>query len=259
MENELLGALAKAESILDGVRGALVASFGPAAPAYAAVVLGALLVLLALPTVLRRARDPLDRFLERDGRDIELLRLRGVPEHGPLQGLAPLLEPASKDELDATRRELRAAGYKDPSAFRIYYAARAGLGVALLATGLLFLFVLPEDPKLVPALAVSGALGVAGYAFPYYWIKRRIAMRRQAIQNDFPDAMDMMLVCIEGGHSLDQAIARVAAETKPTGSPLPRSSRSSRTSSAPARSAARCCATSPIAAPSATSSASPRC
>jgi tight adherence protein C len=221
MENELQEALAKAETVLDAVRGALVASFGPAAPAYAVAALGVVLVLLALPAFLRRTRDPVDRFMERDAqRDGELLRLRGAPDGGTLHGLAPLLEPANKDELNAARRELRAAGYKDPSAFRIYYAARAGLGILLLSLGLFFLFVLPDDLRLVPALGISGALGLAGYLLPYYWIKRRIAVRRQAIQDDFPDAMDMMLVCIEGGHSLDQAIARVSAEIKPMGSPL---------------------------------------
>ena len=221
MQNEFLAAIAKAETVLDSARAALVASFGPAAPAYAVAALGLLLVLLALPVAFRRTRDPLDRFSFSDERlESELLRLRTGPDIGTLHGLAPLLEPSDRDELDATRRELKAAGYKDPAAARIFYAARAGLGVVLLAIGLIFLFVLPEDPRLVPALAISGVLGLAGYALPYYWVRRRVAGRRQAIQNDFPDAIDMMLVCIEGGHSLDQAIARVAAEIKPTGSPL---------------------------------------
>jgi tight adherence protein C len=219
---ETLRAVAeRATMILDWARAALVDSFGPAAPGYAAAVVGLLLVLLALPALVRRRRDPFDRLSFDDPRlESELLRLRTGPDTGSLRGLAPLLEPSDKAELGAARRELRTAGYKDPSAVRVFYLARAALGLGLLALGLLFLFVLPEDPNLVPALTISGALGLTGYALPFYWIRRRTAARRQELQNAFPDAMDMMLVCIEGGHSLDQAIARVAAELKVTGTPL---------------------------------------
>lgn len=218
---ELSGAMEKAGSILDAALAALVQTFGPAAPAYAAAILAAVLVLLALPPLFRRRRDPLERFSFSDARlESELLRLRTAPDSGSLHELAPLLEPTDKEELSATRRELRAAGYKDPSAVRLFYLTRAGLAFGLLSLGLLFLFVLPEDPSLVPALTISGALGLTGYALPFYWVRRRIAARRQDMQHAFPDAMDMMQVCIEGGHSLDQAIARVAAEIKATGSPL---------------------------------------
>lgn len=221
MQTEILEGMESAALTLQSAQAALVAGLGPAGPAYAAAALGVLLVLLSLPAIVRRRRDPLERFSFRDARlESELVRLRTDPDSGSLHGLAPLLEPADKEELSATRRELRAAGYKDPSAVRVFYLLRAALAVALLALGLIFLFVIPEDPSLIPALIVSGALGLTGYALPFYWVRRRIAARRQELQNAFPDAMDMMLVCIEGGHSLDQAIARVAVEIKAAGSPL---------------------------------------
>ncbi len=221
MRAEFFTAVDRASMMLEAARAALVQNLGPAGPAYAAAALGGLLVLLALTALARRTRDPLERFSFRDTRlESELFRLRSAPDTGSLHGLAPLLEPSDKAELGATRRELRQAGYKEQAAVRVFYLARAALGIGFLSLGLLFLFVLPDAPRLVPALAISGALGFAGYALPYYWVRRRIAARRQEIQNAFPDTMDMMLVCIEGGHSLDQAIARVAAEFKVTGSPL---------------------------------------
>ena len=55
---------------------------------------------------------------------------------------------------------------------------------------------------------------------PIYYVKRSVQTRREEIQNSFPDAMDMMLVCIEGGQSLDQAMARVGTEMKASGTPL---------------------------------------
>jgi tight adherence protein C len=221
MMRELLTGLEQAAAFLDGLKAALVHNFGPAAPAYAVAALGVLLVLASLPVLLRRSRDPLERFSFHDPRlDHELVRLRTTADTGSLHGLAPLLEPSDKEELSALRRELRAAGYKDASSVRFFYLTRAAVGLGLLVLGLVALFFLPDDPSLVPALTISGALGVIGYSLPFYWVRRRIAARRQDIQNEFPDAMDMMLVCIEGGHSLDQAIARVAAEIKITRSPL---------------------------------------
>ena len=55
--------------------------------------------------------------------------------------------------------------------------------------------------------------GRRGYMLPKYWITRRVEERKQeAITAGFPDALDMMLVCVEAGQSLDQAIVRVAKE-----------------------------------------------
>ena len=54
----------------------------------------------------------------------------------------------------------------------------------------------------------------AGYLGPKYWVTRRQASRQEAITNGFPDSLDMMLVCVEAGQSLDHSILRVAKELK---------------------------------------------
>jgi tight adherence protein C len=48
---------------------------------------------------------------------------------------------------------------------------------------------------------------------PKYWITR-VAERKEKITQGFPDSLDMMLVCVEAGQSLDQAITRVAKELR---------------------------------------------
>lgn len=55
------------------------------------------------------------------------------------------------------------------------------------------------------------AAGV-GYFIPTLWVGRAIEKRRRAIQNGLPDAIDLMIVCIESGSGLDQALNRVAEE-----------------------------------------------
>jgi tight adherence protein C len=49
---------------------------------------------------------------------------------------------------------------------------------------------------------------------PRYWVTKRQQTRQEEITNGFPDSLDMMLVCVEAGQSLDQAIIRVSREIK---------------------------------------------
>ena len=199
----------------------LIAEFGPTGPTLAVAGLGLLLSLVALPFVLRRGRDPLRRFSFREDRVSEdLVRLRVDRDDGRLRGLADFLEPEDKDELGEARAQLRAAGYRAASAVRIYRFARAVLGLAMLTIGLLFGLLVHEEPDTVIAVGISAVLGLAGYFVPIYWVRRQIESRRQDIADAFPDAMDLMLICIESGQSLDQAMDRVGREIELTAPPL---------------------------------------
>ncbi|MEM1162858.1 MAG: type II secretion system F family protein [Pseudomonadota bacterium] len=199
----------------------LVDSYGPAGPFYALAALGMLLALMAVPMLMTRRKDPLDRFsFKEELRETELVGLRSNTDGGNLQGLAPLLEPEDSEQTTNTKAELRSAGYKDASAIRVYYLARAALGIIFLLIGLIFTLLIPEEPNLIVSMALSTMLALLGYFLPVYWVKRQIEVRRQEIQNAFPDAMDMMLVCIEGGQSLDQAMARVGEEMASSRTPL---------------------------------------
>ncbi len=206
---------------VEGFWAYLTETFGPSGPFYAIAALGMVLALVALPFVLKRQRDPVERLgTVEDRRDMELASLRTDRDSGSLRGLEGYLEPQDAEELSETRAKLASAGYKDRAAVRIYFFARAVLGLGLLLFGLFFLFVVPEDPNVIVALTLSAAFGLAGYFAPVYWVERQIQSRREEIANAFPDAMDMMLVCIEGGQSLEQAMARVGKEMEQASGPL---------------------------------------
>ena len=214
---------AEAESpgILAKLWASLEASYGPAGPFYAVAALGMLFALLALPVLLKKRKDPLDRFSFKEERlEADLVRLRENTDDGNLRGLAPLLEPGNEKELSSTRRELRSAGYKSPSAVRTYFLAKAALGLFMLLFGMVIFFLVPDEPDIIFSMIMSVAFGLFGYFIPIYVVKRSIISRREQIQNAFPDAMDMMLVCIEGGQSLDQAMARVGEEMQTSSGPL---------------------------------------
>jgi len=207
--------------IIEQIWLALIENYGPAGPFYAIAGIGLILMVIALPLVLRKPKDPLERFNFSDEKlKSELVKLRQDGDDGALQSLAQYLEPANKEEMGEVRAMLRAAGYRGKSAVRQFYFARAGLGIGLLLLGVVMTFLVPKNPDLAFSGVLSLLLGLGGYFLPSYWVRRKIEVRKQDITNAFPDAMDMMLVCIEGGQSLDQAMARVGEEMKGSSSPL---------------------------------------
>ncbi len=207
--------------LIDQIWIALIDNYGPAGPFYAIAGIGLILMVIALPMVLRKPKDPLDRFSFSDEKlKSELVALRADGDDGSLSGLAEYLEPKSEEEMSEIRTLLRSAGYRGAAAVRQFYFARAGLAIALLFVGVVTTFLIPEDPDLIFSAMISGIMALMGYFLPTYWIRRRIETRKQEITNAFPDAMDMILVCIEGGQSLDQAMARVGEEMATSAGPL---------------------------------------
>jgi tight adherence protein C len=106
------------------------------------------------------------------------------------------------------------AGYRWPSAVRIYYAAKAvfALGFAILAAILVPLFA-SQLPFWIVGMVVVIAL-LLGYAMPSFWLQREIEYRRQNAELGFPDLLDMLLICLEAGNGLDQAARRVGREIR---------------------------------------------
>lgn len=200
---------------------ALIENYGAAAPFYLLGGIGLIMMVIALPMVLRKRKDPLERFSFSDEKlKSDLIRLRDTADDGSLKSIAGFLEPTDQQEMSETKALLRAAGYRGGSAVRQFYFARAGLGLAMMSIGLVVFFLVPEKADIVFGGIVTGVMTLMGYFLPSYWIKRQIETRKQEITNAFPDAMDMMLVCIEGGQSLDQAMARVGEEMQTSSGPL---------------------------------------
>jgi len=128
----------------------------------------------------------------------------------PIPGLRQLSKamPKSPQELGRLRRRLGAAGYHDLRAAIYFSAARfagpcAGAALAFVIFGF--------DSFL---MIVAGA-GI-GYFLPVFWLKRKIKARQKAIENGLPDALDLLIVCIEAGSSLDQAVVKASDELEIT-------------------------------------------
>jgi tight adherence protein C len=128
-----------------------------------------------------------------------------------LSNFAALVTPRSNRERQRVERLLMHAGYRSPSARTLYYGVKA-LAVMILPLGVLLAS--PLFPKLTTnqlMLFAAGA-GYLGWIACSMWLDRQVATRQRALRAGFPDALDLLAVCVESGLGLAPALQRVADE-----------------------------------------------
>lgn len=113
---------------------------------------------------------------------------------------------------DSLRKKLAAAGYSATYAPRVYTLVRLVLviGLPLLMLGLIWLS--GSSPGIFKIYAAVVISALAGLYLPSVFIAAKADRRQREIINGFPDALDLMLVCVEAGLGLDAAFARVGME-----------------------------------------------
>ena len=135
-------------------------------------------------------------------------------EDNLLKRIDTLVTPKDLDELSRIRTRLIQAGYRKPSAVRVFYLAKAVLALGFAVIPALVLpFVAGTLPPAVIGLIIVSTM-LFGYVMPAFWVERRIEHRRIDAELGFPDLLDMLLICIEAGNGLDQAARRVTREIK---------------------------------------------
>jgi tight adherence protein C len=130
--------------------------------------------------------------------------------------LAPLAGKASRGDSSAnvsvgrTRQRLVEAGFRHSSALTLYMGSRVALALGLPVIALLLSPAWSLDElQLVMLLCVSAGLGLVA---PSYWLDRMRGRRQQQIILGLPDALDLMVVCVEAGLGVNASLARVAKE-----------------------------------------------
>jgi tight adherence protein C len=130
---------------------------------------------------------------------------------GGLSKFAALIAPRTERERVRVDRLLTYAGYRSTHARTLYYGIKA---LAVITLPLAFLFASPLFPKLSTnqlMLYAAGA-GYFGWVACSSWLDHRVAKRQRALRAGFPDALDLLVVCVESGLGLAPALARVADE-----------------------------------------------
>jgi tight adherence protein C len=116
--------------------------------------------------------------------------------------------PKSEAEVSIVQKRLQRAGYREESAVKIFYGSKVLVPLLLLVLTLVSgLF------RFSPFFVIAVALGL-GFLLPDFWLGRRIATRQSRIRRGLPDVLDLLVICIEAGLSMDQATARTGIELK---------------------------------------------
>jgi len=141
--------------------------------------------------------------------------LRFKENNGWLRLFQPLYRgfiPKDSAFISTARLKLVQAGYVHPAAVTTFYAIKVLVAVAL---GMGILMLAPLAVRSVQPMALLLAAAVAmivGYLVPAWYVDLRSSKRKRLIREGFPDALDLLLICVEAGLGLDAAIARVAGE-----------------------------------------------
>lgn len=141
----------------------------------------------------------------------------GEPRWAWLKPLEPIYRPfvpADGDVASSIRRRLIEAGFRTPHAVELFFALRV---LAALTLGIGAILVLPflfSKLKVMPLTLIAMGMAAAGYLLPSNVISWFAARRQQRIIEGFPDALDMLLVCVEAGLSLEASVLRVGREIR---------------------------------------------
>ena len=178
----------------------------------AAIGAATLLFALGVLTVLAAAANPARR---------RLTGLSGAAqqgESGPATAIAAavkpfarFLMPTSSKERDSVEHRFAKAGFSSPNAMPVFYGVKTLAALTLLAAWMLSADMLPKlSTNQVVFFAVLCTF--VGLMLPNFVLDRLIQRRQRALRNAFPDALDLLIVCVESGLGLVASLQRVASE-----------------------------------------------
>lgn len=115
---------------------------------------------------------------------------------------------------EEARSKMLQAGIRNPSAHIKFMLARVVLPMLFLGLAFFYLSFAEAAKEYQPSMKALILIGAAfiGYKLPDILIKNKILKRQETLNLSFPDSLDMMLICVQGGIGLEQTIDRVAGE-----------------------------------------------
>jgi tight adherence protein C len=180
-----------------------------------AIGLAAVLMTVGISTIVSGATDPMRRRVAAatggraakagavPGRELDLGLF--------IKPIAKYVMPAKAAEQSRTQERLIQAGFRSESALRNFYAIKAGLALLLPIVTYLIVRWFPERTSTEILFAVLAA-AMLGVRLPDMILNSIRERRIKRLRVAFPDALDLLVVCVESGLGLSAAIERVARE-----------------------------------------------
>jgi tight adherence protein C len=173
------------------------------------------------------------RYLATPRADVVQERLRRAVTHGPnldrafidaddrgvsvLAPIARVAQPGDEAELGRLRAKLAHAGLRGERVLINYLAAKVLLGLGCAGAFLWFNAVRPQELLNAAFFTISSM--ALGYYLPTFWLMSKIKERQQELNKAIPNALDLLVTCVEAGLGIEAALNRVADELMLT-SPL---------------------------------------
>jgi tight adherence protein C len=118
--------------------------------------------------------------------------------------------PSSETEVATLKADLIRAGFRSENALPVFYGVRIVVTLLMLVLCIMMESKMPPNPVMKLGLMASG-IG-AGWVLPRFFLEKKVAKRQETLRLSLPDALDLLVVSIEAGLGLDQAIQHVARE-----------------------------------------------
>jgi tight adherence protein C len=198
---------------------------------FAAVAAGATVLTLAMPLLVS---DQLNKRMKSVALEREKLRQRerermargerASLRQSPKQYMQNVVERFNLNKWlgqEEARAKLMQAGYRGQAPYVTFIFFRLVMPITLCVTALVYMFVLSEtELTSTVKLGIGIAAAYIGMHVPYLYLKNKIQKRQQSIKRAFPDALDLLLICVESGMSIEAAFRRVSQEIGTQSIPL---------------------------------------
>jgi len=156
--------------------------------------------------VLRRLSQVVSRSAQTD-----LLRSIAPPPGVRIERLVKPFQkvlPRSAADVSTLQKRLIQAGYREKSYINIFYSAK------VLVPGLLcILATVTQIYHYAPLFVYAAAAGI-GFLAPDLWLGKRVSARQTKLRLGLPEALDLIVICVEAGLSMDRATMRTAEELR---------------------------------------------
>lgn len=145
-------------------------------------------------------------------------RLMPTRQEGMMRAIINLFKMENLLQAKDLRLQLQQAGWRHPSTPVRFIFARIAGPILLLIGGYFYISVALPEKSSSFHFGVAIAAAAFGYIFPNLWLKNSIQKRQAALRRAFPDTLDLMVICVEAGMSIEAAFQKVTeemAETSP--------------------------------------------
>jgi tight adherence protein C len=139
-------------------------------------------------------------------------RLRTAPK-GFMEEIVKKLNLRSVFETEEVRDKLKMAGLRGQAPLVGYMFFRVAMPIIIAVIALLYLFVLADyDYPVLVKVGLAVGAGYIGFYLPNMFIQNLVQRRQTSIKSAFPDALDMLLICVQSGMSIEAAFQKVSGE-----------------------------------------------